>query len=191
MKHKLALLLALVLLAAALVGCATNPPVATPTPEPTQPQVTETPPEDQDPDVTPDPTEPSAFADQLDGIWKALLAEFPDDYSPMTSVITITAENMEYYLGSADVEMLDGCLIEPAINAIAKCLAFVQVSPDADIEAQKTLIKDNVNPRRWICAGVDPENVLVDNVDDVIILVMDNDHPDDMLAAAKAALAEE
>ena len=39
-------------------------------------------------------------------------------------------------------------------------------------------IKDNINPRKWICVGVEEDNVIVDNIGDLVILIMDNNYPD-------------
>jgi hypothetical protein len=45
----------------------------------------------------------------------------------------------------------------------------------ADIEAAKTLIKDSVNPAKWICVAVDPSNVVVDNIGNLVVLIMSDD----------------
>ena len=45
----------------------------------------------------------------------------------------------------------------------------------ADIEQIKTAIKENVDPQKWICVGVDPEKIIVDNIGDIIILIMSDD----------------
>jgi len=54
-------------------------------------------------------------------------------------------------------------------------LTLVRIKGDADIEAIKEEIKENVDPRKWVCVGVDPENVIVDNIDNLIIIIMSND----------------
>ena len=52
-----------------------------------------------------------------------------------------------------------------------------KVEEGADVEAAKTAIKENVNPRKWVCVGVEDEkNVIVDNRGDLIVLIMENNH---------------
>ncbi|HBN86100.1 MAG TPA: hypothetical protein DDZ89_19920 [Clostridiales bacterium] len=88
----------------------------------------------------------------------------------------IPMENMQYFLGVEGLEFLEAIASEPMISAQAYSLCLVRVKEDADIEAMKTSIKENVNPRKWVCVGVDPENVIVDSIGDVIILIMTNDY---------------
>ena len=54
-------------------------------------------------------------------------------------------------------------------------MVLIRVDSNTDIEATKKLIKDNVDPMKWICVGVDPEQVIVDNIGDLIFLVMSAD----------------
>ena len=67
----------------------------------------------------------------------------------------IKSEDAAYFLGKEGIEFE---------SAIAK--------EGADIEKIKKDIKENVDPRKWICVGVDPSNVIVDNIGDVVILIM-------------------
>jgi hypothetical protein len=60
------------------------------------------------------------------------------------------------------------------MSTSAYSLCLVRVKDGADIEKMKTDIKDNVDPMKWICVGVDPQNVIVDNIGDVIFLLMSN-----------------
>jgi len=38
----------------------------------------------------------------------------------------------------------------------------------------KKAIKEKIDPRKWVCVGVDEKNVLVASKGDLVILVMDN-----------------
>jgi len=87
----------------------------------------------------------------------------------------ITAENAGYFLGKEDIEFETAIASEPMMSSSAYSLCLVKVKEGADIEKIKTDIKENVDPRKWICVGVDPENVIVDNIGDVVILIMSND----------------
>ena len=43
---------------------------------------------------------------------------------------------------------------------------------NADIEDAKTKIEENVDPRKWICAEVEKDDVIVKSKGDLIILIM-------------------
>ncbi len=87
----------------------------------------------------------------------------------------ITAENVGYYLGKDDIVFESAIASEPMMTSSAYSLCLLRVKEGADIEAIKKDIKDNVDPRKWICVGVDPANVIVDNIGDVVVLIMSDD----------------
>ena len=86
----------------------------------------------------------------------------------------ITAERCGYYLGKEDIEFEEAIASEPIMSTSAYSLCLVRVKEGADIEKIKKDIKDNVDPMKWVCVGVDPENIFVDSIGDVIVLVMSN-----------------
>ena len=92
-----------------------------------------------------------------------------------TYEVAVDDTNKESMLGSADVKFTEGLASEAMIMTIPHSMVLLRVDADTDIEATKKLISDNVNPRKWICVGVDPEEVIVDNIGDLIFLVMSVD----------------
>lgn len=86
----------------------------------------------------------------------------------------ITSENMEWFLGKSDYEFVEAYASEPLISASAYSLILVRVKPGTDIAAMKQEIRQSVDPRKWVCVGVEEQNILVDHVGDVIILIMSN-----------------
>lgn len=108
---------------------------------------------------------------------------------PKVANTEITDENIEYYLGTADIDYTEGLASEAMISAIAHSVVLVELSEDADVEAAKTAIKENVNGFKWICVGVEDENIRVENVGNLVILVMDNENSqvivDSFLSLAK------
>lgn len=61
------------------------------------------------------------------------------------------------------------------MTSSAYSLCLLRVKEGADIKAIKKDIKENVDPRKWICVGVDPDNIIVDNIGDVVVLIMSDD----------------
>lgn len=121
---------------------------------------------------------PSDSEDGLEGILDkiyetaAVSAEFKDYIATGLQTTPITAENCEYQLGKAGIEFESAIASEPMMSASAYSLCLVRVKEGADIEAVKNEIRENVDPQKWICVGVDPNNIIVDNVGDVLILIM-------------------
>ena len=111
-----------------------------------------------------------------------LYAGINEEDLPMLGQMAIEdAETFAWIIGAQEGFVLEGVkeayVSEPMISAIAHTVLLVRMEEGADIEAAKTAIKDNVNPRKWVCVGVEDEkNVIVDNRGDLIVLIMENVH---------------
>lgn len=95
-----------------------------------------------------------------------------EDERPMLSNIVVDKENVEGFLGTADIEFEEALASEPMMSSIAHSVVLVRVSDDADVEATMQKIKENVNPRKWLCVGVEEDQVIVKNKGNLIILIM-------------------
>ncbi len=117
-------------------------------------------------------------------------AELDDDFRTYTveglMKTEITAENCENYFGTT-IEFDSALASEPMMQPSAYLLNLIRVKEGADIEKIKTEIKENADPMRWICVGVDPSNIYVENVGDVVMLVM-SDNAGEALSKAFLAL---
>ena len=51
---------------------------------------------------------------------------------------------------------------------------LVKAKEGTDIEVLKTEIKEKVDTRKWICVGVEREEVIVDNIGNTIIMIIDD-----------------
>lgn len=139
--------------------------------------------------------QPNALTGSLEDILGEIYetAELSDSFKEYImdglQTTVITAERCEYYLGKADIEFEEAIASEPIMMPSAYELDLVRVKEGADVEAIKNEIKENVNPMKWICVGIDPENVIVDNIDDVIIVIL-SDNEGKALHDAFLALKE-
>lgn len=95
----------------------------------------------------------------------------------------INADNVEYHLGTSSIEFEKAIASEPVMSTSAYSLCLIRVKEDADIDQVKEDIKNNVDPMKWICVGVDPDNIFVENVGDVIILIMSDEQGDKLLSS--------
>ena len=87
----------------------------------------------------------------------------------------VTEDKMEYMLGSSDLDIKEAYYSEPVMTSIAHSVVLARANEGADIDEIKNKIKENINPRKWVCVEVDPQNVIVDSKGDLIILIMDNE----------------
>ncbi|MDR1692969.1 MAG: hypothetical protein LBR72_06380 [Oscillospiraceae bacterium] len=79
---------------------------------------------------------------------------------------------IDYYIGSTGIPFSEGVASESLISAVAYSLVLLRMQDNADIEAAKKTIKDTVDPAKWICVAVDPSNVIVDSIGNLVFLVM-------------------
>lgn len=87
----------------------------------------------------------------------------------------VTSSNAEYLIGSADIEFSEALASEPLINVVPHSLVLLRAKDNSDIDKIKAEIKSKANPRKWICVGVEEDDVVVDNIDNLIVLIMDNE----------------
>lgn len=112
----------------------------------------------------------------LESIMEKVYADIPEDERPMMLTNTeVNEENIEYYLGTSDIEYEEALASESGVGSIAHSVVLVRTKDNADIEAIKDKIEDNVDPRKWICVGVEEDDVIVENKGNLIILIMVND----------------
>lgn len=112
----------------------------------------------------------------LEEIMTSVYSGLADDQKPMMLMnMEVTEENVEGFLGTADIEYEEALASESAVGSIAHSVVLVRVKDNANIESIKTKIKENVNPRKWICVGVEEKDVIVENKGNLIILIMVED----------------
>lgn len=120
----------------------------------------------------------SGSGSKLDGmtpqeIIDKLYSGVSEDVMPMMVQSTkIDSTNEEYYLGTMGLKFDDAVASESAVGSIAFSICVVKMTDGEDIAAAKADIKSKVNPNKWICVGVDPENVVVESSGNYVILIM-------------------
>ena len=101
-----------------------------------------------------------------------------EEQIPMVANITITDENAEYYLGLKNLDGIEEALASEAmIGSIAHSVCLVRAAEGTDVEALKEEIRTSVNPRKWICVGVERDEVIVENRGNLILMVIDQTNP--------------
>ncbi|MBE7021546.1 MAG: DUF4358 domain-containing protein [Ruminococcaceae bacterium] len=116
--------------------------------------------------------DPYSLGGIMDRIYEGVKAELPN-----TMQMEITKETSEFYLGIPEMEFEEAIASEPMMGSIAHSICLVKVKDGTDIEKVKAEIKEKVNPRKWICVGVDREDVIVINKGNIILLIIDQIAP--------------
>lgn len=112
----------------------------------------------------------------LEDIMTKIYADIPEDQRPMMlGNMEVTSENVEGFLGTTEIEYEEALASESMVGAIAHSVVLVRAKEGADIEAVKTTIKENVNPRKWVCVGVEKDDVIIKNKGDLIIVIIVED----------------
>ena len=132
----------------------TPAPTATPTPEPTP---------------VPDPE----LTDSLEDIIKAMHAAVPEELANHVVFQEISDDMKEYFLGTKDIEFTEALAAEPMIGVMPHSIVVFRVEEGTDVDAVVKLVKENADPRKWICVGVEDDQLLVSNIGHTIALVID------------------
>ncbi len=109
----------------------------------------------------------------LEDIMTKLYEDIPNDNRPGgLSNMEINDENIESFIGTDDVDYVEAIASESMMGSIAHSVVLIRVKDVADIEEDKKEILENVNPRKWICVGVEKEEVIVESKGDLIMVVI-------------------
>ena len=123
------------------------------------------------------------LTDIIEKVYEKMYDEVDESDRPMLTTVNVletyegaTDEDLklqiESAIGTTDIAYKEIYESKPMIGAIAYSVVLVRMEDGADIEAAKTAIKENVNPRKWVCVEVPEEDVIVKSKGDLIILIM-------------------
>lgn len=117
----------------------------------------------------------SSLEEIMDAIYSNITSEMPMIFNS-----EIPKDSTSYYFGVENMD-IEEALASESVRSIAYSVCLARVKDGTDMDALKKEIKENVNPNKWICVGVEPENVLVDNIGNLVILVMTNSGPQEIM----------
>lgn len=85
----------------------------------------------------------------LGDLMETILKDVPD--MPMTMDTAIDSENFSSFLFIQPIEGAQGLASEAAIGSIAHSVVLLRLPEDVNGDAVAAEIKNNANPRKWIC----------------------------------------
>jgi nitrogen regulatory protein PII-like uncharacterized protein len=115
----------------------------------------------------------------LEDIMETIYDELGEDLGELVNT-EVTSENLSYYIGVDKLDFEEALASEPMMSTSPHSVVLVRVNESTDIEKVKADIKEKVNPFKWVCVGVDENNIVVENVGNLILLVMDNNYSEDI-----------
>ncbi len=106
----------------------------------------------------------------LEDIMTSLYKGIDEEKLPALERTKLTKENIENSLFISDIDFSEGLISEPLISSIPHSVVLVRLKNSKDSKKVVEEIKENVNPRKWIC--VEAKNVYVLNKGDLVLLIM-------------------
>ena len=89
---------------------------------------------------------------KLENLMSKVYDKLPEDKTPMMLTNTkVTEENVEYYLGTSEIEFEEAIASESGTGSIAHSVVLVRLKDGADVDAMAKSMNENVNERKWIC----------------------------------------
>ena len=83
---------------------------------------------------------------------------------------------------AGEIGVTEAIVCEPMMSSKAHSVAVIRVKDGADVEFAKKEIKEKVNPAKWICVSVNPLNVRVESIGNLILLAMDDTCVDELVS---------
>lgn len=123
------------------------------------------------------------LTDIMEDVYKEMYASVDEEERPVLTTVNVLEKTedmtdedvdaaVEYAIGTTDIKYKEIYESKPMIGSLAYSVVLVRMEENADIEDAKTKIKENVDPRKWICAEVEKDDVIVKSKGDLIILIM-------------------
>ena len=108
----------------------------------------------------------------LSEIMDKLYDGLDSDKTPMTEKIEITSENVNNFLGTDEIEYTEAMAREPMISSIAHSVVLLRTKDGADVEKVKEQLKENINPRKWVCVWVETKDVIIKSKGNLVIAIV-------------------
>lgn len=122
-----------------------------------------------------DQSQNSAINDMaLSDVMDKLYAGFAEDELPMMGEPTVvTAENVTWYLGLDSLDFKEALAREPMISSVAHSVVLVRLNDGQDAEALKDEIRSSLDTYKWICVGVEKDDLIIEENGNVLLVMID------------------
>lgn len=112
----------------------------------------------------------------LEDIMAKVYKDIPEERKPMALTnMEVTDENIEGFIGTKDIEYEQALASESMTGSIAHSVVLIRTKDSADVDKIKTTIKENVDPRKWICVGIPDDEVIIKSKGNLIVVIIVED----------------
>lgn len=87
-------------------------------------------------------------------------------------VMELDEDNEMMFLGSNDIDYKEAVASENLIGSIAHSVILLRANENENMTKLKEQIAGSINPRKWICVGVENEDVIIKNRGDLVIVII-------------------
>ena len=101
-----------------------------------------------------------------------------DEKWPTLVDTRITNDNIDFYLGTTEIDFDRGVVREPLVSGVPHSVCVIRVNEGDDVEEVMEKVAENANPEKWLFAKVDRDKVIVASKSDIVILIMTNENGD-------------
>lgn len=118
-------------------------------------------------------------------------ADLDDDFREALQYYQTTKlddANKDAYIENSDIKFTEGVVSAPLMSSIPYELVLLKLDENTDVELVKESLKENANPRKWMC--VEAEDVIVESIDNTVLFLMANNPQATAIKDAFMSLAE-
>jgi hypothetical protein len=170
---KIVLITMAILFVLTFAACGNETGEKTPPSDNPAPSATPAPTPEPTPTPTPEPTPNPELSLSLEEIIKKMHEAMPSEITDHLVFQEISDDMKNYFLGTEEIEFTEALAAEPMIGVMPHSIVVFRVEEGTDVDAVVKLVKENADPRKWICVGVEPDQLLVESIGHTIALVID------------------
>lgn len=122
----------------------------------------------------------SLLDDELTSILNAMYANTEFGDWPTLIDSEITKDNMDYFFGTEDFEFDKGVSREPFVSSVAHSVSIIRLKNADDAPFVVEKIRENVDNQKWIFVEVERDKIIVDSKNDIVVLIMTNEHGEEL-----------
>jgi len=100
---------------------------------------------------------------------------------PITFTKAITPDmdpqNFIYNFGTSNIKFEEALVSDAMVMTTAHSVVLIRVSDNENVKALIDRIKKSEVGMKWICTGVPPNEVIVDNIGNLVVIIIDKNNP--------------
>ncbi len=128
----------------------------------------------------------AVYSGNLEDLMTKVYEGVKEEDTPMMLMnMPLDAENYTMFIGEATFSYEEALASESAVGSIAHSVVLIRMAEGADMESAVAELKTTINPRKWICVGV--EEVKVETKGNMILVVLNDSIGDTLVENFKKA----